>query len=108
MKDIQAITEKLGIKLNEMQNAAVKAILHGDKDVVILSPTGSGKTLAYLLPSSQLLDKNLDALQMIVITPGRELASQSASVLKRWEQDSEVWHVMAADQPWRNINSSNK
>lgn len=43
MKDIQAITEKLGIKLNEMQNAAVKAILHGDKDVVILSPTGSGK-----------------------------------------------------------------
>lgn len=38
--------------------------------------------MAYLLPSSQLLDKNLDALQMIVITPGRELASQSASVLK--------------------------
>lgn len=82
MKDIQAITEKLGFKLNEMQHAAVKAILHGDKDVVILSPTGSGKTLAYLLPSSQLLDENLDALQMMVITPGRELASQSASVLK--------------------------
>lgn len=82
MKDIPAITQKLGIKLNEMQNDAVKAILHGDKDVVILSPTGSGKTLAYLLPLSQLLDEKLDALQMMVITPGRELASQSALVLK--------------------------
>lgn len=82
MKDIQSITEKLGIELNEMQQAAMEAIAHKNKDVVILAPTGSGKTLAYLLPSTRLLDDSLDTLQMLVITPGRELASQSASVLK--------------------------
>ncbi len=82
MKDIPAILQKLGIELNTMQQDAVKAISGGKNDVVILSPTGSGKTLAYLLPLSQMVDETSDDLQVIVITPGRELASQSALVLK--------------------------
>ena len=53
---IDRILDKLGIELNEMQQDAMKAILHGNQDVVVLSPTGSGKTLAYLLPVSQLVD----------------------------------------------------
>ena len=60
----------------------MNAILHGNQDVVVLSPTGSGKTLAYLLPVSQLVDAADDEPQAIVVTPGRELALQSATVLK--------------------------
>ena len=60
----------------------MNAILHGNQDVVVLSPTGSGKTLAYLLPVSQLVDADDDEPQAIVVTPGRELALQSATVLK--------------------------
>lgn len=45
---IDRILDKLGIELNDMQQDSMQAILHGNKDVVILSPTGSGKTLAYL------------------------------------------------------------
>ncbi len=51
---IDRILDKLGIELNDMQQDAMQAILHGNKDVVVLSPTGSGKTLAYLLPLTQL------------------------------------------------------
>ena len=43
------IIDKLGITLNDMQNDTAHAILHSNKDVVVLSPTGSGKTLAYLV-----------------------------------------------------------
>lgn len=65
-----------------MQEAAAEAILHTHKDVVILSPTGSGKTLAYLLPLVERIDAASDEVQAVVLVPGRELARQSAEVLK--------------------------
>lgn len=79
---IDKILDKLGIELNAMQEAAMGAILRSNKDVIVLSPTGSGKTLAYLLPLVQLVDATVDAPQVLVVTPGRELALQSADVLK--------------------------
>lgn len=79
---VDRILDKLGIELNDMQQDSMQAILHGNKDVVILSPTGSGKTLAYLLPLTQLIDATDDEAQAVVVTPGRELALQSANVLK--------------------------
>lgn len=81
--DIQKILKKLRIEeLNEMQQHAAEAILRSDGDVVLLSPTGSGKTLAYLLPLIQLLDASSDAVQALVVVPGRELALQSDTVLR--------------------------
>lgn len=80
--NIKEITNKLGISLNEMQEAAVDVILGSRGDTVVLSPTGSGKTLAYLLPLTQLVDTNSDAVQAVVVVPGRELALQSATVLQ--------------------------
>ena len=77
------ILEKLGIsELNDMQKEATQAVLRTNDDVVILSPTGSGKTLAYLLPLVQLIDASVPTVQAVVIVPGRELALQSATVLK--------------------------
>lgn len=81
--DIQQILNKLHITaLNEMQQHTAEAVLGSDGDVVLLSPTGTGKTLAYLLPLVQLLDSTSDAVQALIITPGRELALQSDNVLK--------------------------
>lgn len=81
--DINQIIAKLGIQeLNAMQEEVMGAFMHSDKDLIVLSPTGSGKTLAYLLPLVQRLDASTDEVQAIVIVPGRELALQSALVLK--------------------------
>ena len=81
--DIDKVLEKLRIKeLNNMQQAACKAILGTNDDIVILSPTGSGKTLAYLLPSVHLVDETKCQVQVLVVVPGRELALQSSNVLK--------------------------
>lgn len=65
-----------------MQEATSKAILHSNKDVIVLSPTGSGKTYAYLLPLVELLDPTKDEVQAVVLVPGRELAKQSANVVQ--------------------------
>ena len=79
----QDILDKLGIQqLNAMQEETMNVILRKNDDVVLLSPTGSGKTLAYLLPLVQLLDVTSNEVQAVVIVPGRELALQSATVLK--------------------------
>lgn len=79
---IDKLLDKLGIQLNPMQEETMHAVLHGNKDVVVLSPTGSGKTLAYLMPLVQLIDPKVDEPQLVVVTPGRELALQSTEVLK--------------------------
>ena len=80
---INDILNKLNIaELNEMQLAASESVLQSDDDLIVLSPTGTGKTLAYLLPLIQVINKNEDEVQAIVIVPGRELALQSSDVLK--------------------------
>lgn len=80
--NIENIIHKLGIEPTPMQQAAFRALLHSDKDVVVLSPTGSGKTLAYLLPLVQRLKADCNEVQAVVLVPGRELARQSLNVLK--------------------------
>lgn len=82
MNTIQKLTARMGIELNDMQKASAAALLNTHDDAVILSPTGTGKTLAYLLPLTQLVDAASDEVQAIVVVPGRELALQSAEVLK--------------------------
>ncbi len=79
---IDQILAKLSIQLSDMQEESLRAILHGNHDVVVLSPTGSGKTIAYLLPLTQIVSADDERPQAIVVTPGRELALQSADVLK--------------------------
>lgn len=81
-KTLRQILEKLSIeKLNPMQEAAQQAI-HSSKEVVLLSPTGTGKTLAFLLPIISELDADCDEVQVMILTPSRELAIQIEQVTK--------------------------
>ena len=79
---IEALTQKLHLTLNAMQTAVCDELLQHTDNLMVLSPTGSGKTLAYLLPLTQLLDTQSNQVQAVVVVPGRELALQSATVLK--------------------------
>ena len=77
------LLDRIGVKeLNDMQQEALDVICSSDDDVVVLSPTGTGKTLDYLLPMTELIDVSSNELQAVVVVPGRELALQSANVLK--------------------------
>lgn len=69
-------------ELNSMQKKAGKTI-RNNSDVVLLSPTGTGKTLAFLLPLIEILDKNCDEIQALILVPSRELAQQIEQVARK-------------------------
>jgi ATP-dependent RNA helicase DeaD len=64
-----------------IQEQAIPAILSG-RDVVGQAQTGTGKTAAFTLPIVQQLKG--DGLQMLVLTPTRELAIQVAEAVYRY------------------------
>jgi superfamily II DNA/RNA helicase len=77
------ILSALKIKeLNSMQQAALQANKTA-ADIILLSATGSGKTLAFLLPVLERLNKNVKAVQAIIIVPSRELAIQIDDVWRK-------------------------
>jgi superfamily II DNA/RNA helicase len=68
--------------LNEMQQASLETNKTSN-DIVLLSDTGSGKTLAFLLPVTQLLQRQKAVSQALIIVPSRELALQIEQVFKK-------------------------
>ncbi|KAL4363774.1 hypothetical protein GQ457_04G030820 [Hibiscus cannabinus] len=76
-------------KMTVVQEATLPAILKG-KDVLAKAKTGTGKTVAFLLPSIEIVSKlppvdrdvKRPPIQVLVICPTRELATQAASEAK--------------------------
>jgi ATP-dependent RNA helicase DeaD len=65
-----------------IQAAAMPPLLAG-KDVIGQARTGSGKTLAFGIPALERLDPHSRAVQVLILTPTRELAVQVAGVLEQ-------------------------
>ncbi len=63
-----------------IQTAALPALLQG-RDVIGQARTGSGKTLAFLIPAAELIDPAQRSVQVLILTPTRELAVQIDQVL---------------------------
>ncbi|HET6202784.1 MAG TPA: DEAD/DEAH box helicase [Planctomycetota bacterium] len=64
-----------------IQSAALPPLLRG-LDVVGQARTGSGKTLAFGIPAIERLDPRDRAVQVLVLTPTRELAVQVGGVIE--------------------------
>lgn len=64
-----------------IQHEAIPHLLAG-KDVLGQAQTGTGKTAAFTLPTLQQLDN--DGLQVLILTPTRELAIQNAQAVYRY------------------------
>lgn len=69
------------VSLKEMQKEAIETI-GKKKDVILLSPTGSGKTLGFLLPILDKINPKIQAVQVLILVPSRELALQIEQVFK--------------------------
>ncbi|KAG6547110.1 hypothetical protein Mapa_011361 [Marchantia paleacea] len=87
---IRALHEVMGYeKMTKVQEATFPVILEG-KDVLAKAKTGTGKTIAFLLPSIEAIIKaNADRrltgrcpINVLIICPTRELASQAATEAK--------------------------
>ncbi len=96
---------KIGItSLNPMQLAARDAIVQ-HKHVLLLSPTGSGKTLAFLLPLLEKLNPQSKQVQVLVLTPARELAIQIEEVWKKMATGYKITCAYGGHDMQEEINS---
>lgn len=77
---LERLNQKLGITaLNEMQKSVLDRF-EKKRDIILISPTGSGKTIAFLLPVLQELDPACKEIQVLILVPSRELATQINAV----------------------------
>ena len=73
---------RMGIETpTPIQEAALPPMLAG-RDVIGQARTGSGKTLAFGIPAIEGIDPNRRSIQVLILTPTRELANQIAVVLE--------------------------
>ena len=76
--EVLKAVDKLGFEeASPIQAAAIPALMAG-RDVVGQSQTGSGKTAAFAIPAIEKTDPSLAAVQVLVLCPTRELATQVA------------------------------
>lgn len=79
---VASIKSRLGIKeLNPMQRRMMQE-QYQRHDMVLCAPTGSGKTVAYILRLLSDLEPRDCQPQAVVLVPSRELAVQTADVLR--------------------------
>ncbi len=77
---LKAIEEAGFREPSPVQDEAIPLILEGH-DIVAQAQTGTGKTAAFGLPAMSMIDPSEKRVQILVITPTRELATQVSDEL---------------------------
>lgn len=77
----------------EIQQLAIPALINGS-DILGISQTGTGKTAAFVLPLLQHLDPNNKDVQILVLTPTRELGIQVAKSFEKYATAIERFKVV--------------
>ena len=84
--DVQRAVDGMGfVKATPVQEKAIPEFLKGD-DLIVQAPTGTGKTGAFGIPISQMIDARDRCAQVLILSPTRELAIQTARVLQKLTQ----------------------
>ncbi|MBD3840448.1 MAG: ATP-dependent RNA helicase DbpA [Campylobacterales bacterium] len=69
--------------LSQIQQQCIPHIKNGD-NIIAQAKTGSGKTLAFTIAIDQNIDPKIFRIQVLVLTPTRELANQVAQKIKSY------------------------
>ena len=69
-----------------VQEKAIPVILGEENDLVVLAQTGTGKTAAFGLPLLQKINPEWNSVQILVLSPTRELCMQIGSDLKKYSK----------------------
>lgn len=72
-----------------VQEAVIPHLLSG-KDVIAQAKTGTGKTAAFALPALQALDPQAQGVQVLVLSPTRELAMQVGKAMEGYGKDRQL------------------
>ena len=90
---LQAIKDAGYEQPSPIQAESIPAILSG-RDVLGQAQTGTGKTAAFALPVLSNLDLSKKHVQVLVLTPTRELAIQVAEAFQTYAKHIKGFHVL--------------
>ena len=76
-----------------IQAQAIPPLLEG-RDLLGHAPTGTGKTAAFALPLMSRIDLKGKHIQVMTLTPTRELAIQVAEAFQRYASHIKGFHVL--------------
>ncbi len=83
-KELRRSLDEVGYETPSPIQARTIPLLMDGKDVLGHAPTGTGKTAAFALPLLSRLDMKNKQVQVMVLTPTRELAIQVAEAFQRY------------------------
>lgn len=90
---LKAITDNGYESPSPIQAKSIPALLSG-RDVLGQAQTGTGKTAAFALPILSQLDLSAKGVQVLVLTPTRELAIQVAEAFQSYAKYLSGFHVL--------------
>jgi ATP-independent RNA helicase DbpA len=90
VSDIPSLLRKFSFRDINLIQQKMLEVVPKSKNVMLLAPTGSGKTLAFLLPLLPLLEKKTGDIQLLILSPTRELAIQIEEVVKKLVTNKKV------------------
>jgi len=86
--EIQSAIEDLGfVQPTPIQEKVVPFLLESRQDMVAIAQTGTGKTAAFGLPIIQQIDLQKKSVQVLILSPTRELAMQIGSDLENYSKN---------------------
>lgn len=88
----RGLSEMGFVKPLEVQAVTIPKIFEG-KDLIVKSQTGSGKTAAFGIPVCEKIDETLEASQVLVLAPTRELTTQVKEELAAIGQYKDITSV---------------
>jgi ATP-dependent RNA helicase DeaD len=109
--EVLKAVERMGFEqASPIQAEAIPPLLHGN-DVIGQSQTGSGKTAAFGIPAVELVDASSRAVQVLMMCPTRELASQVAEEIsklahfKKGVRELPIFGGQSYDHQFRGLKS---
>lgn len=76
-----------------IQQKCIKHLLNGE-DIIGQAQTGTGKTAAFALPLLDRIDLSINAPQMLILTPTRELAIQVSEAVQTYARGMKGFHIL--------------
>ena len=85
-ENILRVIQELGFETPTPIQAQAMPKIYDGKDVIGQAQTGTGKTAAFSIPLIERVDPNENSVQVLVLTPTRELAIQVADEIRKFSK----------------------
>jgi ATP-dependent RNA helicase DeaD len=91
---ILSVLDSIGYETpSAIQEQCITHLLNGE-DIIGQAQTGTGKTAAFALPLLDNIDLNLNAPQLLILAPTRELAIQVSEAVQTYARGLKGFHVL--------------